>query len=591
MGVKKINYSTEFENILKNESITTLFQPIISLKNGEVIGYESLSRGPKNSNFYSPLSLIKIAEEENKLWELELLFRKKAIEKAYSLDKNKLLFINVDPNIIKNSKFEKEFTSCYLEKYNISPQSIIFEITERTAIEDYKKFSSILKNYTDKGYRIAIDDTGSGYSGLKTILEIKPNYIKLDIDLIKNINKDSFKQDIVKSLVSLSESTNIKLIAEGIELQEELECLVKLGVHAGQGYFLQRPVGAFLDISEHVKNIILKFNQLSHDIFKYSSEYHYIGSIMESIPAFNSLTCCKEIQEHLDNTDYEGICIVEDNFPIGLVMKNNLFSIFAKQYGYSLYSKKPVSNIMDESPLIVDYYTPINVVSELAMERKKENIYDNIIVTQGSKYCGILSIKKLLNYTITFEKNYARELNPLTSLPGNVIIKRVLSDSISYINKSSCVLYFDLNNFKVYNDVYGFQNGDKVIKLIGEIINYTVKSMFPLNSFVGHIGGDDFICVIDAPYEDCAYICKKIILQFDEQVMNFFSEIDKSNKFIESLDRSGILSKFPLTSLSISGIYGNLSFFQNSDILAKYASNLKKQVKQKTTSSYIVQKI
>lgn len=250
----------ELNYILKTESITTVYQPIVSLKNGEVIGYEALSRGPKGSLLERPDELFKAASLCNRSWDLELLCRTKAIERAENLEKNKYLFINVDPHIFKDEKFKKGFTKEYLEKHNISPENIIFEITEKTSIEDYKSFRAALKHYMGQGYKIAIDDTGSGYSGLKMLTETKPHYVKIDMDLIRNINEDTFKQALIECFVKLSEVTHMKLIAEGIETEKELETLINLGVYAGQGYFISRPAGTFLDTPCHVKELIVKCN-------------------------------------------------------------------------------------------------------------------------------------------------------------------------------------------------------------------------------------------------------------------------------------------------------------------------------------------
>ncbi|WP_099188945.1 GGDEF domain-containing protein [Tepidibacter mesophilus] len=579
----------EFENIIKNGSITTLFQPIINLKDGEIIGYEALSRGPRDSIFSSPIELLKMAEQQNKTWELELLFRTKAIEKAQNIDKSKLLFLNVDPNIIRDDKFKKGFTKEFLRKYNISPEYVIFEITERTAIEDYKSFTKVLKHYVDQGYKIAVDDAGAGYSGLKTISQTRPHYIKIDMELIRDIDKDLFKQALIKSLVDLANTTNTKLIAEGIETKEELQCLIKLGVYSGQGYFLQKPADTFLDICENIKHIINKYNDKPNGFFDCRNSHNYIGDVMEETIIFDISTSCEKIKEYFDNHSVEGVCIVEDNYPVGLMMKNNLNSILAKQYGFAMYSKRPVKLTMDKSPLIVDYYTPINKVLEVAMARDDNKVYDNIIVTKGSNYGGIVSIRELVKYSNALEKNYARELNPLTGLPGNAIINRVLTDTITY-NNNAYVFYFDLDNFKIYNDIYGFENGDNIIKLTANIIKKNIKTLFPLNSFVGHIGGDDFVSVVEASRDDCEILCKNIIFEFDKNILDFFSEKDKNNMSIESEDRNGKKTIFNLTSISIAGLYKNLYNFKDADSLAKYMSVIKKKVKKIPHSSYIIEK-
>ena len=578
---------SEFKRILETEDIETVFQPIVSLKDGSIIGYEALSRGPAGSELISPAELFRTADELSMVWDLELLCRTKAIERAHSIEPEKYLFINIDPNIINDEKFRKGFTKKFLGNHNISPKSIIFEITERTAIEDYATFCEILKNYTGQGYKIAIDDMGAGYSGLKTITKTRPHYIKIDMELIRGIDRDSFKQALIKNFVNLSISTNINIVAEGIETEEELQTLIRLGVYAGQGYFLQRPAGTFLEIPEVIKNKIAKYNSLSNNVFDYSSNYHYIGAIMDKQPALEQNTLCIDVKRHLDDNIIDGICLVEDEIPKGLIMKHSLDSAMAKQYGIPLYSRKPISLIMDYSPLTVDYYTPINTVSELAMDRDNARTYDCVIITMGFKYCGMVSIKKLLQYTTAMEKSYARELNPLTGLAGNVIINRVLTDTIGY-SRNCCIVYADLDNFKSYNDVYGFENGDKIIKLAADIIEKQVKSKHPFNCFVGHIGGDDFLFITEGGTEDSKQVCQDIIDDFDKGVLKFFNELDKNNGFIETYDRNGKAMKFDLTSISLAVFSGDPGSFKGPDHVGNHMAKLKKRVKKLSGSNYIL---
>lgn len=206
-----MNMLQELDNILDNETIDTLFQPIVSLRDGLILGYEALSRGPKSSPLHNPEELFTFAEKCNRLWKLECICRKKAIERASSLGKDKYLFINVDPLVFKDTQYQKGVTKKSLSQFGISPESIIFEITERTCIKDYNSFKQAIENYYDEGYKIAIDDTGSGYSGLKTLSHIKPNYIKIDIDLIRDIHKDTFKQNLISSILLLANKENMEL--------------------------------------------------------------------------------------------------------------------------------------------------------------------------------------------------------------------------------------------------------------------------------------------------------------------------------------------------------------------------------------------
>lgn len=588
-NISDYNEVKELESIIKNKNISTVYQPIVSLLDGTIIGYEALSRGPKNSPMQAPDKLFKAAQVHNKTWELEQLCRIKAIERAANLEKNKHLFINVDPYIFKDEKFKKGFTKEFLAEHNMSPDCIIFEITEKTCIEDYKSFKQALNNYVDQGYKIAIDDTGSGYSGLKMLNETKPHYIKIDMDLIRNVNEDFFKQSLLECFVKLSEATNMKLIAEGIETEEELKTLINLGVYAGQGFFIGRPAGIFLDISNSVKDLIIKCNKFKDNLY-YNCQSNSIGEIVREDNPFTSKTHCGVIKEYFDSNDVTGACIVDNEIPVGLIMKHTLDSALATQYGVAIFTKRPVSLVMDSNPLIVDYYTPVNEVSRIAMSRKTENIYDYIIVTNNNKYYGIVSIRSLLNYTTMLECNYARQLNPLTELPGNTVIQNTINN-ILRTKRSCCILYFDLDNFKIYNDTYGFENGDRILKYTAQLINVKIKSFFPYNGFVGHVGGDDFVSVIDNSIEECEKLCEEIIEEFDKSILDFFNEKDKNNEYIEAIDRSGKKDKFPITSLSIAGVHGEFNSFPNPEEVGVSVATIKKEVKHIIGSCYLIKSV
>lgn len=579
-----MNYGEELERIISKGDISIVFQPIVCLIDGNIIGFEALTRGPENSPLRFPDKLFETAETYNKLWDLECLCRSKAIERGREIDKGKLLFINVDPNILEDEKYRQGFTKEFLSKHNMSPESIIFEITERTSIMDYEKFRNVLNNYLGEGYKIAIDDTGAGYAGLKMLAETKPHYVKIDMEIIRNVHKDSFKETLIKCLVILAENTNMKLIAEGIETYEELIKLIDLGVYAGQGYYLQKPSSSLQEISKEIKNMIIRYTK-ENKFQLYSNSY--IGAIARNDLSFNISTSCHDIKYYLDSTGHSGACIVNCDIPVGLIMKHSLDSMLATQYGVAVFSKRPVSLVMDQKPLIVDYYTPINEVSAAAMSRNDNNIYDYIIITKNSKYYGIVTVKKLLEFTITLERNYAKELNPLTSLPGNTIIEQKLKDIMEY-DYNSCILYFDLDNFKAYNDTYGFENGDKIILFTSGIIKKNIKKFSDYNSFIGHIGGDDFMCIVDGSLPKNYELCKSIIADFDSGIRTFYNEKDRSNGFIESCDRKGNKDIFDLTSITIAGVFGNMKNSNYTGDIIKYISQIKKEAKKIRHSSFII---
>lgn len=251
----------ELERIIRRQAIRPVFQPIVSLADGGVIGYGALSRGPRGSRMERPDALFFAAAEGDLVWELEYLCRAKALEKAKDIVASKMLFINVDAKIVNDRRFQKGLTREMLDNYCVGAGNVVFEITEKTAISDYRSFCGILDNYKSQGYKIAIDDTGAGYSGLKTLAQTRPHYIKVDMDLVRDIDKDYIKQAMMKALHDISLITDSQIIAEGIETREELDILVRLGIPYGQGFFLQKPIPHFGEIRPGIRDIIIEVNR------------------------------------------------------------------------------------------------------------------------------------------------------------------------------------------------------------------------------------------------------------------------------------------------------------------------------------------
>ncbi|MCK8060915.1 MULTISPECIES: EAL domain-containing protein [unclassified Fusibacter] len=241
--------------IVSNKKIRTVFQPIISLRDGSVLGHEALSRITHDCAIKNPDMLFTIAEKFNRLWDLELLCRTTALESAFKFmipPYDKKLFINVNPNVMHDESYKSGFTKAFLDQYEITPSNVIFEITERNVITDLNGFKSTIDHYKNQDFKIAIDDAGAGYSGLNLIIDVKPNYVKLDMGLIRNVDQDRLKYALVKGMVEFSRASNILLIAEGIETFEELSTLVELGVQYGQGYFIQKPDDEIKEINTEV---------------------------------------------------------------------------------------------------------------------------------------------------------------------------------------------------------------------------------------------------------------------------------------------------------------------------------------------------
>jgi EAL domain-containing protein (putative c-di-GMP-specific phosphodiesterase class I)/GGDEF domain-containing protein len=229
------------QKIIIEQDISTVFQPIVDMQTLEVLGYEALSRGPSETEFSNPLLLFILASEYGLSFELDRLCRKKAFDAVRNISTDKKIFVNTLTMTIHDPEFRGAYLKELLEDLKIKPENVVFEVSEKLAIDNYDIFRSAMKDYTDIGIVHASDDIGTGHSDLERIMELNPGYMKIDLSFVAGIDKSYIKQEIVRAIVSLAKNIDSQVIAEGIETMEEYEMLKKMNVAYGQGFLFARP--------------------------------------------------------------------------------------------------------------------------------------------------------------------------------------------------------------------------------------------------------------------------------------------------------------------------------------------------------------
>jgi EAL domain-containing protein (putative c-di-GMP-specific phosphodiesterase class I) len=237
----------ELQQIMKNDSLDTFFQPILNLKSEKTIGYEALNRPTVTNLFPNTENFYEFVGQTNQVFLFECFCRNISLKryinrlKGNLSQKNNLLFINIHPHVLLDSNYHSGETRQLLSQLGIDPKQVVFELTERSAVTDFTLFNKVLSNYRSQGFRIAIDDVGSGYNSLKTIIYLKPEFIKLDRSLIQNIDQNKEQQQLVKLILDYAKNSSTEVIAEGIERMEELVFIRDQGVDYGQGFALGKP--------------------------------------------------------------------------------------------------------------------------------------------------------------------------------------------------------------------------------------------------------------------------------------------------------------------------------------------------------------
>lgn len=229
-----------FQDLVLAEDVAILYEPIVNLTTREILGYEALVRGPWKTDLHSPNRLFQLAEETGLVFELDCLCRRTALRGARGLEAGCKLFLNCLPTAIHDPAFRGEALRERLEELRLRPEDMVFEISERESIENFSIFREARDYYKELGFQIAVDDTGVAYGSLEAVMELAPDFIKVDMALVRGIDTDPPRQELLRALHAVAGKLGGQIIAEGIETAEELETLQNLGIPYGQGYLFGR---------------------------------------------------------------------------------------------------------------------------------------------------------------------------------------------------------------------------------------------------------------------------------------------------------------------------------------------------------------
>jgi EAL domain-containing protein (putative c-di-GMP-specific phosphodiesterase class I) len=241
------------QDVILGEGLTTVYQPIVDLGTGDIFAYEALSRGPRGTGLESPATLFAIADEVDLTVELDRACFRGALRNAMALEPVHRLFVNLLPMSFYDSSFIEVEVGNLLSAAGLTPANIVFEITERLAIENFASFKRALGAYTAMGFGIAIDDVGTRHSNLETVLSLRPHFIKISDVLVRGIARSTVKREMLRSLRHIAETIDAVMVAEGIEHFEDVVAIRELGMRYGQGYYMARPGAAFPSLPDYVR--------------------------------------------------------------------------------------------------------------------------------------------------------------------------------------------------------------------------------------------------------------------------------------------------------------------------------------------------
>lgn len=473
-------------NFLKHifmKNIFAEFQPIFSSKTGFVFGFEGLIRTFYENEIKSAYYIFDVVKNTLLVDEFDFLCREKVIEDFSKLSiKDKKLFLNINPKSSLSPKFTQGFTLNLLNSFGISPLNVVLEITEseHASIEELIKLISYYKSI---GFEVALDDFGTGYNSMEFLNHLKVDYVKLPIQVVKGISRSNVKWQLVDAISDLCYKLGIKVVAEGVENEEDLKVLLELNIDYLQGFLLSYPSKDAKINKDGIK--ILKKNIIDQKLLNEESLFSLSKALIDiERLRVENLSLGKDLIEEIDRTEKEFLLVEnEDIFVINVLEAKSFFNNVNNR---NIYFYKNVFDLL-KSGLTFVYINPKEInysVSIIAFYAEIEKEHDNrpYLVKNGEKVIGVVTKNSVFNSL--FNSFYKTRLytNPLTGLPGNVLIEKEIEAALYSENKDNLyVVYIDICNFKPFNDNYGFLAGDMMIKkLANELLKLSFEKNFLL---------------------------------------------------------------------------------------------------------------
>jgi len=526
------------------------FQPIVNIHTGVCFGYEALLRDYVTAGFRSVDEFFDQAFSDNMLYHVEVMLRRKALEKFSKIPWNKQVkfFFNLDNRVLNTKDYMPGNTLALLGQHNLSQDTICFEISEKHELHNSNEAVEILNAYRSQGFKIAVDDCGTGFAGLKLLYHTRPDFIKIDRFFIQDITNDAGKRLFVSSILNLAHLMGSIVIAEGVETEQEYYCCRNIGCDMIQGYLIQYPEADISRLSQCYDHIrILSEKEQRKEKFGDESLIDLELDIVE--PIMNYCNVHEAFERFKSRQDACIFPVINQNHePLGVISEKSFKEYNYSRFGSELLRNPGIGKNLNKFILrypIADIHTPVEKILEIYSSNEK---MEGIIIADNMKYKGFLSAHSLLK--ILNEKNIAtaRDQNPLTRLPGNTVIHRYISEAIRETETQYIFVYFDIDNFKPFNDMYGFRQGDRVILLFSELLRTWTQYS---NRFAGHMGGDDFFMGIQATspvkvHSDVVNMAN----QFRNDVESFYDPDAREKRFIVAKDRKGLQCEFPLMTFS-----------------------------------------
>lgn len=498
--------------IIDKRLFRPVFQPIVDLGQAQIAGFETLTRLSPEAGFEHTGELFDAAAEAGLTWELELATRRASIEAARHWPPGQLLFLNAAPSTIADPRFAADLAQQIASADGLAPGRVVVEITERSEQQYMDGLSDQAQRLAEHGFNLAIDDVGAGTSGLNRILLLRPQWLKLDRDLVDGVHADPVRQNLVRFILHFATLSGVRLIAEGIECRDDLERLIDLGVRYGQGFLLGRPGDQNQQLDTELVAWMRSIARGSAANGRRSTEVTIDRIVSEPARVPGSKTIGETAAALVADPDRTGVLVEEGHRFLGWADRDTILRLAGGSQ-----ASGPVSAITSPRRFVVQpRETVVHALETAALAAATGN--QPLIVASDDRADGIVRIADLLRLASDVCGGKLTRAAPVTGLPGRVRceehLTRLFEQCAGDPESGWDAGFIDLDGLAAYNRAYGFEHGDNLIRDLAASIQ---AALAPAGEhagwFVGHVGDDRFL--VTAP--------RAVLEEFAEQIIDRFT--------------------------------------------------------------------
>jgi EAL domain-containing protein (putative c-di-GMP-specific phosphodiesterase class I)/GGDEF domain-containing protein len=486
----------QLRRVLEDRRVGVVFQPIFGFREGRIVAYEALVRGPEGSMLQSPAELFSTAQQAGLMVELNSLCVQEILHAFARAALDGSLFINISPQLIMQRGFDQERARRFMRKVSLDPARVVIELTEDYPTVDFRFVHESLMLYRAMGFRVAIDDLGEGFASLRLWSELRPEYVKADKHFVRGIAGDPVKLQFLRAIQHIAENSGSQVVAEGIEGPEDFRVVKDIGIACGQGWFIGHPAAApntGLSVEALAAYADARVPVVAAPRLRPGSEPCAQDFLRAVRPVAPDDTIGAALRRFGAYPALTALPLADGDTLLGVVSRTQLELIAASPDAARLL-ERPCAEVVDDTPIRIEASLDLGALTAVLVETDARRIADGFVIVAQGRYLGMGTSADVMRALQNSRVLAGRYTNPLTMLPGQVPInehlERLLAGRLPFTT-----WFVEVDQMRGLNDCEGFSQGDALIHSTARLLEEACQ---PGMDFVGHISGSRFVMLMQS---------------------------------------------------------------------------------------------